>query len=48
MTNEEADLTVLKSVGKEITQRSIAEQIGYSVGKINYVINGLIEKGMAN
>ena len=45
MTNEEAELTVLRSVGKEISQRSIAEQIGYSVGKVNYVINGLIEKG---
>ena len=46
MTNEEAELAVLKSVDKVTNQKSIAAEIGYSVGKVNYVINGLIEKGL--
>ena len=45
MTNEEAELAILKSVGKVTNQKSIAAEIGYSVGKVNYVLNGLIEKG---
>lgn len=46
MTNEEAELAILKSVDKVTNQKNIAAEIGYSVGKVNYVINGLIEKGM--
>ncbi len=46
MTNEEAELAILKSVDKITNQRNIANEIGYSVGKVNYVLNGLIEKGL--
>lgn len=46
MTNEEAELDILKSVDKAINQKSIATEIGYSVGKVNYVLNKLIEKGL--
>ena len=46
MTNEEAELAILKSVDKVTNQKNIAAEIGYSVGKVNYVINGLIEKGL--
>ena len=47
MTNEEAELAILKSVDKITNQRNIANEIGFSVGKVNYVLNGLIEKGLA-
>lgn len=46
MTNEEAELAILKSVDKITNQGNIANEIGYSVGKVNYVLNGLIEKGL--
>jgi len=46
LTNEEAELAILKSVDKITNQRNIANEIGYSVGKVNYVLNGLIEKGL--
>ncbi|MBW6488883.1 MarR family EPS-associated transcriptional regulator [Sulfurimonas sp.] len=46
MTNEEAELAILRSVDKVTNQKSIATEIGYSVGKVNYVLNGLIVKGL--
>lgn len=46
MTNEEVELAILRSVDKVTNQKSIAAEIGYSVGKVNYVLNGLIEKGL--
>lgn len=45
MINEEAELAVLKSASKATTQKSLADEIGYSVGKVNYVLKGLMEKG---
>jgi EPS-associated MarR family transcriptional regulator len=43
---EEIELQVLRSIGKVTSQRTIADEIGYSVGKVNYVLRGLIEKGL--
>jgi EPS-associated MarR family transcriptional regulator len=37
---------VLKSVGKVTSQNSIAKDIGYSVGKVNYVLKALAQKGL--
>lgn len=45
MTNEELNLHMLKSVDKMSTQKSLANEIGFSVGKINYVLKSLINKG---
>jgi EPS-associated MarR family transcriptional regulator len=42
----EVDLLVLKNVGKITSQHIIAKDIGYSVGKVNYVLNSLIDKGL--
>lgn len=33
-------------MGKVTTQKSIAKELGYSVGKINYVIKALTDKGL--
>ena len=42
----EYELLILRSVGKVITQLNLAHEIGCSVGKVNYVLNALIEKGL--
>ena len=43
---EEIELKILKTITNSTNQKSIAKEIGYSVGKINYILKGLIEKGL--
>ncbi|MFA9373722.1 MAG: MarR family EPS-associated transcriptional regulator [Poseidonibacter sp.] len=42
---EELELNILKQTGKVINQKTLAHEVGYSVGKVNFVLKGLIEKG---
>ncbi len=46
-TNEEIHYRVLKIVHDqpEITQRELADQLGVSLGKANYCLKALVEKG---
>ena len=46
MQQDEIELKILRSLGKVINQRTLAEDIGYSVGKVNYILKKLIEKGL--
>ena len=46
MNQEEIELKILRSVDKITTQRTIADEIGYSLGKVNYVLKNLIDKGL--
>jgi len=46
LTNEELALHMLKRVDTITTQKSLADEIGFSVGKINYVLKSLINKGL--
>ncbi len=46
MNQEEIELQVLRSVDKITSQRTIADEIGYSLGKVNYVLKNLIDKGL--
>lgn len=46
MTNEELHLSILRNITPTITQKSLADELGYSIGKINYVLKGLGEKGL--
>lgn len=46
MNQEEIELEILKNTGKVISHKTLAEEVGYSVGKVNYVLRGLIEKGL--
>ncbi|MBE0497251.1 MAG: MarR family EPS-associated transcriptional regulator, partial [Campylobacterales bacterium] len=46
MANEEAVLKILRLTDKVITQKSIASEIGYSVGKVNYILKALVDKGL--
>lgn len=43
--NEELTLAILRNTENIKTQKSLAMQLGYSVGKINYVLKALIDKG---
>ena len=45
MTKEEFDLLLLKHVQDASSQHTLAKQVGSSVGKINYVLKALIDKG---
>jgi EPS-associated MarR family transcriptional regulator len=46
MNNNELELTILRKAETIENQRSLADELGYSVGKINYVLNALIDKGL--
>ena len=46
MNQEEIELKILRSVDKVTSQRTIADEIGYSLGKVNYVLKNLIDKGL--
>ena len=46
MDNEELELTILRKADAVLKQRTLAKGLGYSVGKINYILNALIEKGL--
>lgn len=46
MYQEEIELQVLRCVDKITSQRTIAYEIGYSLGKVNYVLKNLIDKGL--
>jgi EPS-associated MarR family transcriptional regulator len=43
--NDELTLTLLRSTQTFTTQKSLADELGYSVGKINYILKALINKG---
>jgi EPS-associated MarR family transcriptional regulator len=45
LQNEEAILSILRNADKAAAQKSLADEIGYSVGKVNYVLKALIDKG---
>ncbi len=45
MQNEELTLNLLRKIENISSQKSMAEELGFSVGKVNYVLRALIEKG---
>ena len=47
INNSEEELEILRKVEEnpKLTQRQIAEQMGLSLGKINYLIKALLDKG---
>ncbi len=46
MTPEELQLTILRNITPTTTQKNLADELGYSIGKINYIIKALGEKGL--
>ncbi len=47
-TNLEEIYKIIKEIEKDnsISQRALAKRLGYSLGKINYLIKALVEKGI--
>ncbi len=46
MKNEELTLDILRHAENIESQKSLADKLGYSVGKINYILKALIDKGL--
>jgi EPS-associated MarR family transcriptional regulator len=46
MNEQYLELLVLKNLNQIIPQKSIAQEVGYSVGKVNYMIKALVSKGL--
>ena len=46
MHNDELTLNILRNIDTLKTQKNMADDLGYSVGKINYVLKALCEKGL--
>jgi len=45
LSNEELELLLLKRAESISSQKSLAQEIGFSVGKVNYVLRALVDKG---
>jgi len=46
MNHDELKLTILRKAADLENQRSLADELGLSVGKINYIIRELVKKGL--
>jgi len=44
--NKEIELQILKNITNASSQKSMADEIGYSVGKVNYILKALTQKGL--
>ena len=46
MTSEYNDLQILRAIKEDVSQPTIAKEIGFSVGKVNFILKALVEKGL--
>ncbi len=46
MINEYSKLQVLRHIDEDTSQPKIAKKVGYSLGKVNFIIKALVEKGL--
>ncbi len=46
MTNEYNTLQILRNIKEDVSQPSIAKEVGFSVGKVNFILQALVEKGL--
>lgn len=44
--SQEIELEILKNITNAKNQKTMADEIGHSVGKVNYVLKALIKKGL--
>ena len=46
LDSEESDLKILRKISssEDLTQRKLANELGYSLGKLNYCLNELKKK----
>lgn len=45
MHDEELNLKILRRTNSYNTQKGLADEFGFSVGKMNYIIKALVDKG---
>ena len=48
MTTPESTLKIPQHAEKAQGQKSLAEQAGYSLGRVNYILNALIDRGLTS
>jgi len=46
LSNEELELLLLQKIENISSQKSLSEEIGISVGKVNYILKALAQKGL--
>ena len=46
MQQDELTLNILKNIENTSSQKSLADELQISVGKVNYVLKALVEKGL--
>ncbi len=46
MKNDELNLELLRRANGRMTQKSLSQELGYSVGKVNYILKALVDKGL--
>ncbi len=44
--NAEQQLNILRKIENTSDQKSLASELGFSIGKVNYILKALIEKGL--
>jgi EPS-associated MarR family transcriptional regulator len=44
--NEYNQLQILRNIKEDVSQPSIAKAVGFSVGKVNFILQSLVEKGL--
>jgi len=46
MNHDELNLELLRRANGRLTQKSLSRELGYSVGKVNYILKALVDKGL--
>lgn len=46
MKNDQDQFNILRKLNKNMSQRELATDLGFSLGKLNYLINELKKKGL--
>ena len=46
MTTDYTNLQILRAIKEDVSQPSIAKEVGFSLGKVNFILKALIEKGL--
>ncbi|BFN37907.1 MarR family EPS-associated transcriptional regulator [Fidelibacter multiformis] len=46
MNQDELNLELLRRANGQLTQKSLSQELGYSVGKVNYILKALVDKGL--
>jgi len=45
-SKEYSELLILRHIKEDISQPSLAKEVGFSVGKVNFIMKALVNKGL--